>query len=143
MAGSANTQFAVAVHVVTMLADAGDEPLSSEYMAASVQTTSAHVRRVLGHLRRAGIVISRPGAKGGWHVTGSPDAVRLGDIWRAVHSNAPVLALHGDTSVACPVGRNITTTLGTVRTRVVDAMEAELDSITVADVLRDTLGANR
>jgi Rrf2 family protein len=141
MAGSTNTQFAVAVHIGTLLASAPDGPLSSEHMAGSIGTNPVHVRRVLGHLRRAGLVSSRPGVQGGWRLERTPEQLTLGDVWRAVYADSPVVALHDDTSPECPVGRNIQATLGDVRARVAGAVQSELDSISVADVLRDTVGA--
>src|ERR687886_587783 len=137
MAGT-NTQFAVATHIAAMLADAGGEPLSSEHIAGSVRTNPVHIRRVLGRLRRAGLVSSRPGTRGGWRLEREAGELTLGDLWRAVHDDPPVLALHDDTDPDCPVGRGIVATLGDVRARVVGAVESELDDITVEDVLRDT-----
>ena len=43
-----NTRFALAVHVAALLAHADPEPVTSETMAASVQTNPVVVRRVLG-----------------------------------------------------------------------------------------------
>jgi Rrf2 family protein len=140
MAGSTNTQFAVAVHVCTLLASMPDGPVSSELMAGSIGTNPVHVRRVLGHLRRAGLVSSRPGVQGGWRLERSPEQLTLGDVWRAVYGNSPVVGLHDDTNPECTVGRGIQATLGGVRERVDHAIEAELDTITVAAVLRDTVG---
>src|SRR5690606_27695475 len=74
MARSTNTRFAVAVHVLTYLAGvAGERPVSSDELAASANVNPVHVRRVLGPLRAAGMVRSRPGVNGGWEL-GHPAA---------------------------------------------------------------------
>jgi Rrf2 family protein len=140
MAGPNNTQFAVATHIATLLADMPEEPVNSEFMAGSIGTNAAHVRRLLGHLRRAGIVTSRSGPNGGWRLARAADDVTLADLWRAIYEEAPLLAMHNDTSPACPVGNRIKGTLGRVRSRLIDTVELELAGITVADVLNDTLG---
>ena len=54
MSRPANTQFAVAVHVLTMLAGLPRELQTSEVMAASVGSNPVHIRRVLARLRKAG-----------------------------------------------------------------------------------------
>jgi Rrf2 family protein len=140
MAKPTKTQFAVAVHVATLIANHSDEPLSSEYMAQSIGTNAVHVRRVLAHLRRAGLVSSRPGVGGGWRLERAPGLLTLGDIWRAVQREDPLLAIHPKPNAACPVGRRIQGTLAQVAVRAARAVEAELDRITLAEVLRDTVG---
>jgi len=135
-----NTRFAVAVHVLTLLAQ---EPRSSEAMAGSVGTNPVHVRRVLGPLRRAGLVGSRPGAGGGWRLQRDAEGITLGDVWRALHAADSLLPLHDGANPDCEIGRNIQGALERVGTRAADAVAAELDTITVADVLRDTVPVRR
>jgi Rrf2 family protein len=140
MAGPTNTRFAVAVHVLTLLAQA---PQSSEAMAGSVGTNPVHVRRVLGPLRRAGLVTSRSGAGGGWHLARPATEITLGQVWRALHAADALLALHEGANPDCAVGRNIQATLEDIGAQAARAVEAELDTITVADVLRDTVRSSR
>ncbi|HEX2034294.1 MAG TPA: Rrf2 family transcriptional regulator [Chloroflexota bacterium] len=139
MARPTNTQFAVAVHVLTLLAHQPDEPVSSNDMASSVGTNAVHIRRVLAHLRRASLVASRPGIGGGWRLEREASLVTLGDVWRAIQRDDPLLALHDESNPACPIGRRIQGTLSQVAQRAAHAVAAELDRITVADVLRDTV----
>ncbi|HEY4389291.1 MAG TPA: Rrf2 family transcriptional regulator, partial [Ktedonobacteraceae bacterium] len=61
---STNSQFAVAIHTLTLIAQAGDEPITSEYIAGSVNTNPVFIRRILGLLSRAGLVASQPGVGG-------------------------------------------------------------------------------
>ena len=56
-----NTQFAVAVHVLTMLGAQPEDVLSSEVMAESVGSNPVHVRRILGRLRRRRSSRAAPG----------------------------------------------------------------------------------
>jgi len=129
-----NTQFAVAVHVLTLLA-AGPQPrMSSEEMAGSVGANPVYLRRVLGRLRAAGLVASRPGSRGGWEICRPPAEITLGDAWRAIQGTEPVLGLHGP-NPACAVGREIQRTLGELDRRAAQALEAELDRTTIAEVV--------
>ena len=104
----ANGRFAVAVHLLALTFVAEQERLgtlvTSEYMAASVNTNPVVVRRVLGSLREAGLVTSQAGPGGGWQLTRAADEISLRDIYCAV-VDAPILALPSrDPNRECPVG---------------------------------------
>lgn len=133
MAGPINTQFAVAIHVLTLVAGIRDEPVSSELMSNSVGANPVYLRRVLGRLRDADLVTSRPGAHGGWALTREPDAITLGDVWRAIQ-DAPIFGLH-TVQPECPVGREISGTLTELDARLTRSVEEELDRTTIAQVL--------
>lgn len=134
MSNPTNTQFAIGVHVLTLLASTPDGLQSSEEMADSVGSNPVHIRRVLGRLRRAGLVESRPGPHGGWRALKEPAKVRLGDVWRAVDEGGQVLGVHA-ANPDCPVGREIQGELLSLDRRAAAALLAELDRETVADVL--------
>jgi len=95
MARSTNTQFAVAVHVLTYLAGDVAAAVSSEELSRSTNVNPVYVRRVLGPLREAGLVRSRPGVHGGWELTPDGRDVTLARIWRLVQGDDAVLGLHG------------------------------------------------
>ncbi|MFD0658855.1 Rrf2 family transcriptional regulator [Thermocatellispora tengchongensis] len=83
MARSTNTRFAVAVHVLTYLAGvAGERPVSSDELSASTNVNPVHVRRVLGPLRAAGLLRSRPGVHGGWELAVPAGDITLAEVWR-------------------------------------------------------------
>jgi Rrf2 family protein len=128
-----NTQFAVGVHVLILLGAGRDAPLSSEEMAASVGTNPVYIRRVLGRLREAGLVVSRPGARGGWRLVREGTEITLGDVWRAIVRDDHILGLHAS-NPACPVGQSVQRTLADIDRQAARAIEAELDRATVDDV---------
>jgi Rrf2 family protein len=137
MAHPTNTQFALAVHTTTLLGGAPHEVLSSEVLAGSAGASPVHVRRVLGLLRTAGLVASRPGVHGGWLLAVDPSAITLADVWRAVQGADPVLGLHG-AAPDCTVGQRIQGSLVAIDRRAAHAIEAELEQITICDLVRDT-----
>ena len=132
-----NTQFAVAVHVMTLLAGTPDEVLSSERLAGSANANPVHVRRVLGALRRAELVRSRPGVHGGWQLERGAYEVTLAEVWRAVQGDDPLLGLHG-AAPECTVGQRIQRALGDVDRRAARAVEDELARTTIGDLADDT-----
>lgn len=138
MARSTNTQFAVAVHVLTYLAAAAaagrTAPVGSEVLAGSASVNPVHVRKVLGPLRTAGLVRSRAGAHGGWELAVNPETVTLAQVWKLLQGDDPALGIHGP-NPACAIGRNIQGVLTDLERRVADAIVAALDSISLSDVL--------
>jgi Rrf2 family protein len=141
MARPTNTQFALAVHVLTLLGAEPDVRKSSETLAASAGSNPVHVRRVLGRLRRAGLVRSRSGPNGGWLVPAPPCDVTLADVWRAVNGDDPVLGLHS-ANPDCTVGRRIQDALVGVDRRASAALSAELERTTLGDLVRSTAASD-
>jgi Rrf2 family protein len=134
-----NTQFSLAVHVLTLLGSEAPALVSSEFLAGSAGTSPEHVRRVLAPLRRAGLVRSRPGPSGGWQLDGAGCETTLGEIWRAVHGDAGVLGIHA-AAPDCAVGQRIQTALEEVEGRAVAALVAELDQQTLGQLVSETSG---
>jgi Rrf2 family protein len=141
MARPTNTQFALAVHVLILLGADPDARQSSELLAASAGTNPVHVRRVLGRLRRAGLVRSRPGPHGGWIPADAPCDVTLADVWRAVNGDDPVLGLHS-ASPDCAVGQRIQDALARIDRRAAAALVAELEHTTIDELVRSTDAAD-
>lgn len=142
MASPTSTQFAVAVHVLTYLASVGAETpvgagpvraVSSDELAASVNANPVHVRRVLGPLRDAGLVSSRPGPRGGWGLGRPAGHITTAEVWDLVQGEDHLLGLHGP-NPACPVGRSIQQSLVDLDARAREAVRAELERVTVADL---------
>jgi Rrf2 family protein len=129
-----NTQFAVAVHLLTLLADAPDQVLDSAGLAVSPATNPVRVRQILGHLRQHGLVHSQAGAHGGWSLARRPEEIDLAQVWTAVHGDDPVLGVHLP-DPNCPVGRRVQRNLEAVDRRALQAILVELEGTTVADVL--------
>jgi Rrf2 family protein len=142
MSGPANTQFAVAVHAMTMLAYAPDDWVSSERIAVSAHANAVYVRRVLGRLRRAGYVRSVPGVHGGWQLAHDASDITLGDVWRVIEGDSGLLGVHA-ANPECPAGRDIQRTLSAIDARAARAVQVELDRITVADLTPEAAEALR
>jgi Rrf2 family protein len=132
---STNTQFAVAVHVLTYLAGKSNgRAASSDELAGSTNTNPVYVRRVLGPLREAGLVRSKPGVHGGWELAVDGADITLERVWLLVQGDDPVLGLHGP-DLRCEVGRGVQTALLALDRAVADALAVELRRFTVRDVL--------
>ena len=133
---STNSRFAVAVHVLSLMAWSGEEPLKSEQVAESVNTNPVVIRRMLLELAEAGLVVSQTGSLGGSRLANDPAKTTLLDIYRALECRG-VFSLHRQPpSRNCPVGVNIETVLGDVLLEVDTAVERVLGNITINDVVQ-------
>ena len=132
---STSSRFAVAVHVMSLMAWADEEPLKSEQVAESVQTNPVVIRRMLCELAEANLVVSQTGAMGGSKLARDPKQITLLDIFQAVETPG-VFSLHRHPpSPNCPVGVNIGTVLNEVLDEVDSAVAQVLANITVKDVV--------
>ena len=110
---SANSQFTVMVHVLTMLT-AVSEPLSSATIANSVNSNPVTIRKTIGKLRKAGVVTTIAGSNGGAVLRQNPANINLGDVYKLVKEDS-LFGMHvNDPNPNCPVGSNIQDVLATV-----------------------------
>jgi Rrf2 family protein len=137
---SSNKQFALAVHILIMLAVTDSGCLNSQAMAQSANANAVSIRRALARFREAGYVTSRPGTGGGTQLARDPAQMTLADVWRIVYGQEPVLgAYEGDPD--CPVGSRIQPMLMGIDDRARHALEDELSKTTIAQLARGMPGS--
>ena len=131
---AANSQFSMAVHVLMMLARSREENLKSEYLAKSVNTNPVVIRRLLGQLANASLVVSQTGANGGTRLSRCPSEINLSEVYKAV-SCGEVFALHGKSpNQDCPVGRNIEAVLCNLQKEIDRSVGEKLSQFTLQNV---------
>lgn len=132
---AANSQFAMAVHVLTLLAKYGDENVKSERIAESVNTNPVVVRRILSQLAHGGLVTSQTGAFGGTRLAKPPEEITLCSIYKAV-SCGEVFALHAKgPNMDCPVGRGIESVLCNLQKEIEKSVGDKLGQYSLATVI--------
>lgn len=133
-----NSRFTVAVHLLALLSVGRKRfpgPLTSEMAAESVNTNPVVIRRILGDLRKAGIVSSQPGPSGGWFLEREPDTITLSEVFRAVESEQLFAMHHRKPNPTCMVGGYIQDALHGIFADAEAAMQQKLGEKTVADVI--------
>ena len=132
---AANSQFAMAVHVLALLAKGGEENVKSDCVAKSVNTNPVVIRRLLCSLNQAKLVVSQTGGAGGTRLARQPDDISLNEVYQAV-SGGEVFALHRQTpNQNCLVGKNIQTVLENLQTEIDGAIEQKLAALTLQDII--------
>lgn len=138
-----SSRFAVAVHVLTLLAHEEGKWLTSDYIAGSVNTNPVVIRRVLTLLSKAGFISTAEGAGGGTMLANSAGSITLADVSRAVEQGEFFSLPPNDPNPLCPVGRCVQTILGEHLVRFQELAERAMSKVTVADILADVKAGSR
>ena len=125
----------MAVHVMTVLAYQKHEPVTSRFLAASVNTNPVVIRRLLLALQAARLVRTRRGAGFGSRLARAPGRIHLAQIYRAVETEAPFVFPRGKPNPECPVGHCIQEELREVFLAGRSALERKFGKTTLADVV--------
>lgn len=141
-----SSRFTLAVHIFACIDTFKDEyKVTSDFIAGSTNVNPVIIRKILLQLKGAGLVEVTRGT-GGTRITKELSEISFLDIYRAVEcvGDNQLFHFHDNPNARCPVGRNIHNILDDKLQRVQDAMERELQSITLEDIrcdLKNYMGA--
>lgn len=139
---AASTRFAVAVHLLALMAADRRKPLTSETLAESVATNPAVVRRLLGMLSRAGLTSAQLGKGGGASLAKGPKKITLLEIYRAVEEPGLIPLHRTAPNPACPVGGHIKPALQQIADQAEIAFEAALEKTTLKQIAKEIAAQN-
>ena len=133
----ANTQFAIATHMMAALGYVAGQQVHSADIAGSVNTSSSFVRRILAKLSKAGLVKTSTGKGGACWLAKPAREISLLDIYRAVEAPKAFAIHQYPPEKRCPVSCGIKPALGRVLAETQQAMERSLSRKTLAGVISD------
>lgn len=130
-----DTRFSSAIHALIMISEA-DTPMTSELIAESVGTNASYIRKVIGLLKKQGIIRSSQGVSG-FSLQIPPEQLTLYTIYRAIHETEEVhiFDLHQNPNDRCIVGRHIRPTLTHMFRGIEKQAEQELKHTTLAQCM--------
>ncbi len=137
------SRFTIAVHILTAIEYfSGSMTVTSGFLAGSIGANPVIVRTVIGKLRDAGFLNVSQG-KSGITLAVPLNKITFYDIYKTVDSvdETGLFHFHENPNMQCPVGRNIHEAMDEKLQDVQKAMEDRMRSITLADVMTDTLAA--
>jgi len=137
-----SSRFAVAVHILTLMAVDRSAPQTSEYLAESAKTNPAVIRRLLGALSKAGLTVSKLGKGGGSTLARGPKKITLLDIYQAVEEPGLVAMPRMPPDDGCTVGRHIQTSLIAVANSAEQAFLGRLAEVSLKQIVREIAAAN-
>ncbi|USK71172.1 Rrf2 family transcriptional regulator [Peribacillus asahii] len=135
---SISSRFAVGIHILALIDLNKEGTSSSEFLASSVNTNSAVIRKIMGMLKKAGLVEVHPGIAGA-KLAKNLSEITLLDVYKAVNvvQEKELFSVHDNPNPECPVGRNIQNTIEPLFTAAQLAMEKVLGNVTLEDVVKD------
>ena len=128
-----NGRFATSIHILTLLEQAGDELLSSEYLASSININPVLVRKEVSNMRNHGLVATKEGKNGGSYLAKPASQIRLAEIYKATRNESLLGYNKNEPNPACPVGRQINQHLDELYDIAELAVLQKLGDITLAE----------
>ena len=135
-----SSRFTIAVHVLICIETfKSDHKITSDFLASSVNVNPVVIRRLLQQLKKSGIVSVTRGS-GGAVIEKPLNEITLFDIYNAVEcvENDGLFHFHENPNLLCPVGRNIHSILDVRLEQIQKAMEKEMKSVTIQDIVNDS-----
>ena len=135
-----SSRFTIAVHILICIETfKNDYKVTSDFLASSVNANPVVIRRLVQQLKKADIVNVIRGS-GGTEITKPLNTITLLDIYHAVEciEKGELFHFHENPNPLCPVGKNIHSVLDSRLQKIQEAMELELKSVTVQDLLNDS-----
>ena len=110
-----------------------------DFLAGSINVNPVIIRNVLQQLKAAGLVTVKRGS-GGASIVKPLNEITFLDVFNAVESieNGELFHFHDNPNPNCPVGRNIHKSLDDKLNLIQEAMEKQMQQITIEDVVKDT-----
>jgi len=130
----ASSRVSVAIHSLLVIADGGDAPTSSDYIASSVGTHPVLIRRLMGDLRVAGIVTSKAGPTGGFILAKPMAEITLDRVYSAIEHDE-LFPRHVNPNMHCPIGRAIGPVLDMVYDGTESAVRESLRHLCLSDLV--------
>lgn len=129
-----NTQFSVAIHILTLLATE-QEPVSSQYIAASINSNATLVRKICRYLKEGNLISSNQGVSG-YSLKQPETSILLGQVFQIIFNQETHFAkIHGNTNPDCYVGKNISSALDSIYSEVDQAILKQLNNYSIQDVI--------
>ncbi len=132
-----SSRFSVAVHTLLCVVVFKESyKVTSEFIAGSVGTNPVIIRKIMGQLKKAGLIEVMAGTGGTNHLK-KPEDISLLDIYRAVDlfEDDQLFGFHDQPNPDCPVGKNIHTVLNHHMVEAQQTLEQKLSNVTLANIL--------
>ena len=127
-----NSRLALALHTLSHMAGAPDRLRTSAEIAAHAGTNPVVVRRVLGRLREAGLLLSEKGHAGGWRLARAPQEITLADVYLALDES--LIATGDDAVPSCSVEQTLHMRVTGVMQEIEQSLIARLSEMTIAEM---------
>ncbi|MBY5934958.1 Rrf2 family transcriptional regulator [Tateyamaria omphalii] len=128
-----NSRLSLALHTLGHMAREPDRVRTSADIADHAGTNPVVVRRVLGRLRKAGLLAAEKGHAGGWRLARSPQEITLADVYVALEESmvaTPGNEAQPDCSVEHALHQKVASVLEDIERSLIE----KLSATTIAEV---------
>lgn len=135
-----STKLSVSIHILSVIALMEEPTITSDYIASSINTNPALVRRLMSRLKKAKLI--KTSTKLG--VTGlarKAEDISVLDVFLAVEEHSDLFSIHSNTNLNCPIGAKIEGTLKNLFENIQKATEEKLSAITLADITKEFINS--
>ncbi|EZH66518.1 Rrf2 family transcriptional regulator [Bacillaceae bacterium JMAK1] len=135
---SISSRFSVGIHILALIELNKNTVNTSESIAESVNTNAAVIRKIMGMLKKADLIKVQPGVAGIQFAKSYPE-ISLLDVYQAVQvvKDNELFSIHNNPNPNCIVGQNVQGSVEHYFNRAQRAMEDELKTIMIKDVVDD------
>jgi Rrf2 family protein len=136
------SRYTIALHILTWLAlwSEKDEFFPSDRIANSVGTSPVFLRRILGQLSKAGLVLVQHGGTGaGWKLARRPKEISLLDVYEAVVQTPLFEMHHSQPNPGCIIGQGIQPALKQVYEDSEETLKRRLAQESIHDLMASSL----
>lgn len=128
------SEFAIAVHALVYLYHS-DKTVASDALAENVCTNPVCIRRVMGKLKRAGIIETKEGLGGGYHLVSEAGEVNLWQICEALTMEVVKASWHsGNPEKKCMIACGMAGIMEQVVSDMNEVCGNYLKEITISDI---------
>lgn len=128
-----NSRLSLALHTLGHMATSPNRMRTSAEIADHAGTNPVVVRRVLGRLREAGLLVSEKGHSGGWRLAREPERITLADVYVALDESM-VASDAADFSPACAVENALHRRVSAVMDEIEQRLIQRLGETTIAQI---------
>ncbi|ACL21599.1 BadM/Rrf2 family transcriptional regulator [Desulfitobacterium sp. LBE] len=122
--------------MVDLALNSGEGPISLKSIADRQGLSEHYLEQLISGLRKAGLVKSIRGAQGGYVLGKKAEKIRIGDIIRVLEGPIAPVECEANGDPECCQKSDYCVTRS-IREKVRDPIEDVLDSISLADLVRD------
>ncbi len=128
-----NSRLFLALHSLAHMAEEPGRTYTSDELAKHICTNPVVVRRVLGNLRKAGILAAKKGHAGGWRLAHAPETITLADVYLALDESLAVYD-EGENTPACSTERALQKKISGVLREIEQGLIQKLADIPISKV---------
>ncbi|MEL6681249.1 MAG: Rrf2 family transcriptional regulator [Pseudomonadota bacterium] len=129
-----NSRLSLALHTLSHMAGEPNRVRTSTDIADHAGTNPVVVRRVLGKLREAGLLLSEKGHAGGWRLAKAADGITLADVYLALDERLVSGTATADQPSLCSVETGLHARVAEVLDDIEKSLVERLRETTITDV---------